>query len=193
MKQDYFRGAIYNNSEWNSTDFTAEDMDFALKVNPGSVNTGGSDLSAFYSRGGKIIAYHGRNDNSVTSRNSENYFNLVQRTLNLTLTQMHTFYRLFFIPGMHHCIGGPGAWDIGQNGPVPVGMLTKETNALMSLVGWVEEDEVPDRLVGAKYMDDDHTLSVEAQRAHCVYPNISVWNRTGNTKVASSWNCQLPS
>lgn len=63
MKQDYFRGAIYNNSEWNSTDFTAVDMDFALKVNPGSVNTAESNLSAFYSRGGKLIAYHGRNDN----------------------------------------------------------------------------------------------------------------------------------
>ncbi|KUJ13898.1 tannase and feruloyl esterase [Mollisia scopiformis] len=190
---DYFRGAIYNNSDWNSSDFTAADMDFAVKVNPGSVNTGESDLSAFFARGGKLMAYHGRNDNSVTSRNSENYFNDVQRTLNLTITQIHSFYRLFFIPGMHHCTGGPGAWDIGQNGPVPTDMLTVQDNALMSLVEWVESGVEPESLVGTKYTDDNHSMPVLAQRAHCVYPNVSVWDGIGDTKVASSWNCRLPS
>ena len=37
-------------------------MDFAIKVNPGKVNTGDTDLGQYYARGGKIVSYHGRND-----------------------------------------------------------------------------------------------------------------------------------
>jgi feruloyl esterase len=77
---------------------------------------------------------------------------------------MHSFYRLFFIPGMHHCNGGPGAWDFGQDGPVPTEMLNSKDNALMALVSWVEDGVVPESLVGTKYLNDNHSMSVVSQR-----------------------------
>jgi hypothetical protein len=35
--------------------------------NPGQVNAAQTDLPAFHERDGKIIAYHGRNDEAVSS------------------------------------------------------------------------------------------------------------------------------
>lgn len=192
--QDFWRGAIHNSTTWTPLDFNETDMDFALSINPGRVNTGETDLSAFKARGGKVIAYHGRNDETVTSALSARYFTGVQQTLNATLDEMHDFYRLFYIPGMHHCSTGAGAWDIGQVYPLDPRMNSTDHNVLLSLVDWVENDAAPEHLIGTKYANDlaGPQGVVQAQRRHCVYPSISKWDTRGNTTLASSWNCVAP-
>ncbi|KAK4505992.1 hypothetical protein PRZ48_003957 [Zasmidium cellare] len=187
--EDFFRGAVYNSSAWTPTNFTTNDMDFALKVNPGQVNTDGTDLSAFRAKGGKLIAYHGRNDESVTSALSAWHFSGTQSSLNASLAEMHDFYRLFYIPGMHHCSGGPGAWDIGQMWPLGQGTRDSQHNLLLALVAWVEEGRKPDSVIGTKFHNDVVADGIEAQRTHCVYPRRSVWDGKGDTRRASSWKC----
>ena len=140
-------------------------MDFALSVNPGQVNAGEADLTDFHGRGGRIIAYHGRNDETVTSMLSMQYFNKVQRSGGFTIGQMNSFYRLFFIPGMHHCSTGSGAWYIGQTAPLDPDRLDREHNVLLALVDWVENGQAPDTLVGTKYSDDVVGGSIQAQRS----------------------------
>ena len=49
-------------------------------------------------------------------------------------TETQDFLRLFVIPGMDHCQGGPGAGFI---------------DTLSALNDWVENDKAPDRLIGA--------------------------------------------
>jgi feruloyl esterase len=46
--QDFWRGAIFNSSTWTPLNFSTADMDPALSINPDQVNTGGTDLSAYY-------------------------------------------------------------------------------------------------------------------------------------------------
>lgn len=91
------------------------------------------------------------------------YFTRVQQSLNFTLDQIHSFYRLFYIPGMHHCVTGPGAWDIGQvgTGPYPSSEQKKTDslhNALLSLVEWTESDVAPMELIGTKHVSDNRSL-----------------------------------
>ncbi|KAF2101981.1 tannase and feruloyl esterase [Rhizodiscina lignyota] len=187
--QDYWRGAIYNDSTWSDLDFTIADADFALKINPGRVNTGETDMTGFKEHGGKIIAYHGRNDETVTSQLSEWYFSRIRSTMDLSLDEIHDFYRLFFIPGMHHCSGGLGAWNIGQTYPLNPYTLDEAHNALSALMEWVEHGRAPHELIGTKYANDDVTASIQAQRKHCVYPKRSKWNGKGHTNQAASWDC----
>ncbi|KAI1077255.1 tannase and feruloyl esterase [Whalleya microplaca] len=189
--QDFWRGAVYNDSTWTPNNFSEEDMDFALEVNPGLVNAGETDLSAFHARGGRIISYHGRNDETVTSALSERYFTGVQSTLNLTIEETQEFYRLFFLPGMHHCSGGLGPWSIGnaQKYPYDPALLDPEHNALLALVRWVENGNAPEVLVGTKYEDDVIGGQITAQRTYCPYPKISKWDGTNDTSLASSWKC----
>lgn len=194
LLEDFWRGAIYNSTTWTPSDFSANDLDFALSINPGRVNTHETDLSAFRARGGKIIAYHGRADQTVTSSLSSRYFTNVQATLGASLDDMHTFYRLFYVPGMHHCYGGPGAWSLGQRSPLDPRQNQTEHNVLLSLVEWVERGREPNWLVGTKYAGDRGEASgvVEGQRRHCVYPNVSRWNRDGATQSVASWDCVRP-
>jgi hypothetical protein len=205
--QDFWRGAVYNDSTWSDLNFTVKDADFAVGINPGRVNTDEMDMTAFKARGGKIIAYHGRNDETVTSALSEWYFNGIRESMDLSVDEIHSFYRLFFIPGMHHCSGGLGAWDVGQTYPLDPNILDSQHNALFALMEWVEHSNAPSELIGTKYEDDNVQLPILAQRSkcetagvgeklliiwileHCLYPKMSKWNGKGNTTVATSWNC----
>ncbi|KAF1961257.1 tannase and feruloyl esterase [Byssothecium circinans] len=196
--QDFWRGAVYNSSTWTPLNFTTADMDFAVNLNPGGINIAGGlshDVSAFHARGGKLLAYHGRADETVTSAISSRTFQRTAEALNLSLSDMHDFYRLFYIPGMYHCSRGPGAWSIGQpTSDRPSGSQFNDTqhNILLALVDWVEGGNAPQSLVGTKFEGDQlQGGKVEAQRTHCVYPNVSRWDGVGDTKKAESWKCDL--
>lgn len=60
--QDFWRGAVYNDSDWTPESFSTTLMDLAIAADPGHVNAWDLDLSEFRSHGGRIISYHGRND-----------------------------------------------------------------------------------------------------------------------------------
>jgi hypothetical protein len=49
--------------------FNKTDINLTIKIDPGRVNTGETNLSRFCARGGKILSYHSRNDevSSLTS------------------------------------------------------------------------------------------------------------------------------
>ncbi|KAH8901033.1 tannase and feruloyl esterase [Thozetella sp. PMI_491] len=190
--QDFWRGAVYNDSTWTPTNFNETDMDFAMAINPGGVNAGETDLSVFHARGGKILSFHGRNDPTVTSALSMQYFSGVQAASNFTLDEVHSFYRLFFIPGMHHCSGGPGAWNIGQSYPLDTTKLDPTSNILLALVEWVEQGKAPESIIGAKYENDDIRQTITAQRRHCVYPYRSKWDGKNPSNDSASWECVAP-
>lgn len=45
-----------------------EDLDLAMKINPGRINTWDPDLSEFYKHGGKMLTFHGGADQVSLSR-----------------------------------------------------------------------------------------------------------------------------
>ncbi|KAF5693604.1 feruloyl esterase B precursor [Fusarium denticulatum] len=190
--QDFWHGAVYNDSSWTPHNFTAKDMDFAIKLNPGGVNAAEGELQTFYAKGGKIISYHGQADQTITPKLPAEYYAKVQANLNAALEDMHSFYRLFFVPGMYHCSGGPGAFDIGQVYPLKKDRLTVKENVLLALTKWVEEDQEPETIVGAKFGSSEAPGKATAQRKYCPYPYESKWDGSGNTTKADSWHCKPP-
>ncbi|KIL87117.1 hypothetical protein FAVG1_09671 [Fusarium avenaceum] len=187
--QDFWRGAVYNDSTWTPNNFTVKDMDFAVKLNPGGVNAAEADLEKFYAKGGKIISYHGQADETITPKLLAEHYAKIQSNLNVTLDDMHSFYRHFFVPGMYHCGGGPGAVDFGQVYPMDEDRLNPKENVLLALAEWVEGDKEPKTIVGAKYGSSG---KVTAQRKYCPYPYESKWDGSGKTSKESSWHCVLP-
>lgn len=104
---------------------------------------------------------------TITSALSERFFSDIQSTLDLSLTEMHDFYRLFFLPGMNHCAGGLGAWSIGsaQSYPYDQALLNSKHNGLLALIDWVENGSPPEVLVGTKYENDVIGSKITAQRS----------------------------
>jgi feruloyl esterase len=198
LVDDFWRGAVYNDTSFSVLHFTTKDMDYAVDLNPGGINIAGGyshDVSAYHARGGKLLAYHGRSDNTVTSEIASRTFQRTAEALNLTLDEMHDFFRLFYVPGMGHCAGGIGQWSIGQpcvDRPTGAQFNDTQHNILLALVDWVENDQAPGNLIGTKFVDDNLEFgAVQSQRTHCVYPNASRWDGSGDIKKAESWQCQL--
>ncbi|KAI1846247.1 hypothetical protein JX266_007772 [Neoarthrinium moseri] len=166
--RDYFRGIVYNDSNWSDLNLSIADVEYASSLDVGLTNTpiSKAHLGEFKEAGGKIISYHGRWDPTVPSELTEWYYSGAQANMNASLDDMHDFYRIFFIPGMSHCSTGPGAWDIGQGSPLDPDMLDAEHNAYLALVNWVEQGQAPDLLVGTKYENDDvASRNILAQRS----------------------------
>ena len=72
------------------------------------------DLTKFAARGGKLILYHGWNDPAISPWNAIAYYNEVQKTMGAE--KAASFTRLYMLPGMEHCAGGPGPSAFGQLG-----------------------------------------------------------------------------
>ncbi|KAH8725995.1 Tannase/feruloyl esterase [Phaeosphaeriaceae sp. PMI808] len=200
LVDDYWRGAVYNTTTFSSLNFTTADMDFATNLNPGGIHIAGGishNVSAFHARGGKLLAYHGRSDVTVTSALASRTFQRTAEAVGLTLNEMHDFYRLFYVPGMGHCSSGRGQWSIGQpilDAPAGAQFNNSQHNILLAMVEWVENDRAPTTIVGTKFVGDNLRAGVvESQRTHCVYPNVSRWDGVGDTKRAESWSCHLES
>jgi feruloyl esterase len=87
------------------------DVDFLdYKMGP-IINNINPDLRAFQANGGKLIQYHGWADPDISPINSINYYQNVVQFMDRNgrgLSETKSFYRLFMVPGMYHCNGGPG-------------------------------------------------------------------------------------
>ncbi|HLK24391.1 MAG TPA: tannase/feruloyl esterase family alpha/beta hydrolase [Caulobacteraceae bacterium] len=88
------------------------------------VNATDPDLSDFRDHGGKLIQFHGWNDPAIPARGSIDYYGLVRRQMG----DVSGFYRLYLIPGMLHCGGGPGPGAVDW---------------LAVLRAWVEQGQPP--------------------------------------------------
>ncbi|KAG6835609.1 hypothetical protein H0H93_016535 [Arthromyces matolae] len=162
----WYKYAIFNDSNYDFSNFSVQDIEFANRINPGGISTFDGDFSRFRDRGGKFLTYHGRRDELIPSGNSKRLYNLISKTLEMP--SLDTFYRLFLVPGMNHCHRGPGAGNFGQLG-VSTNMKNVSThNVLLAMVDWVEGAVAPDYLVGTG--DDGR------ERVHCLYPQKSVWD-----------------
>jgi len=146
--------------DWRTFDF---DKDVALadeKVG-GAINQINPDLSGFKKHGGKLLQYHGWNDPAISPLNSINYFESVQKKMGDTAS----FYRLFMIPGMEHCMGGPGASTFDH---------------MQVIVKWVEDGVAPDRIVASR-PGRTHPL--------CAYPKVAKYTGEGSTDDAANFVC----
>jgi tannase/feruloyl esterase len=63
-------------------------------------------MSAFFTRGGKLLTYHGCSDQDIAPLASVNFYKGVGSALGDQAVSRSM--RLFMVPGMGHCGGGSG-------------------------------------------------------------------------------------
>lgn len=186
----WFKYAVYNDADLDTSNLSPEQMAYAHEKDPGWSQTWSGDLSKFASRGSKVLHYHGSEDFLITSLNSNRYYDHVSRTMGKPTAELDEFYRYFRISGMSHCAGGPGATFIGQQAPSTASLDPSE-NVLMAMVQWVEQGTAPESIIGTAYVNGTKSLGVDYKRAHCKYPLRNVYSGTGDVKDPSSWKCVL--
>jgi feruloyl esterase len=137
-----------------------------------------------------MIQYAGWSDAAISPQNNLDYYQAVTAAMGGE-NKTRNFYRLFMVPGMAHCGGGPGpnAFGQGANGPNP---SSPKGDILSALEAWVERGVAPDLIIATKYVDDDPEKGVAFQRPLCPHPEVATFKGTGDPTRASSFACVRP-
>jgi hypothetical protein len=134
------------------------------------IGTDDPNLSGFRDAGGKLLTWQGQYDQLIPTQNIVDYRNRVDAVMGGN-AKVDDFYRLFLLPGVQHCGGGPGLQPV---------------DPLSALVNWVEEGKAPATLATATTTS---TGTVTATRNACAYPRIAQYIGYGDTTTAGSYRC----
>jgi feruloyl esterase len=163
-------------------------MDDAIAV---EVNAMNPDLSRFAARGGKLIIYHGWADGLITATDSLDFY----QRLHADGRDKASFTRLFMVPGMQHCAGGPGVALFGQLAEIPpFPGATADNDLLLALDRWSETGAAPDRMFG-KLASPGNAAKAGPQsegyglRPICAFPKVARYDGKGDPDLASSFAC----
>jgi hypothetical protein len=172
--EQFFRYMVFGDSRWTVARFEAGDRERAERtlVNGAPlarVIDPGTDLRALRNRGGKILMYFGWADALLSPRAGLGYYERVAQGMG-GFEPMHEFFRLFMVPGMTHCQGGPGPNAFGQAFIAPGIRDDSRHDIRRALEEWVEHGVAPSRIVAARYVNDDPGRGVEATRTLCAWP-----------------------
>jgi tannase/feruloyl esterase len=134
------------------------------------------DISKFKNHGGKIIWYHGLSDPGPSVTYTIEYYKALKAKYG-GLRETRKFARLFLIPNMGHCGGGPS---------------TDQFDPLTPLVDWVEYGIAPDKIIasGTNFTSAPTTRS----RPLCLYPKEAryIGAPGGDLSLASNYTCVSP-
>lgn len=128
-----------------------------------------TNLSGFFGHGGKILYYHGLSDPWFSPLDTIGYYQRMADA-NGGAGAVRASSRLYLVPGMGHCQGGP---------------VTLDTfDVLSAVVDWVEAGKAPDSVVATG-------VSLPGQsRPLCAWPAHAQYRIGGDPHDASSYECK---
>ena len=145
-----------------------DDLDYADRAVP-NMNAVSTDLHRFQQHGGKLLMYYGWADNVSSARTGIDYYESLQRAAG-DAANTRDFSRLFLMPGVGHCTGGPGPDTF---------------DAVGTLDNWVQHGAAPDRIVARHARNG----GVDRSRPLCPYPQVARWNGSGSQDAAENFTC----
>lgn len=156
-----------------SFDWRTFDMEKALprlKVMTEILSPLDPDLRPFKARGGKLLMYHGWSDPAISALGTVDYFNKVGKVVG-SPQELDSFVKLFLVPGMHHCSGGPGP---------------NEFDALTALENWSEKGQPPTLMLATHKTDG----KVDRTRPLCPHPQVATYKGSGSIDEAANFVCR---
>jgi feruloyl esterase len=177
---------VYRDAKWDPMTLRTADAVPGLQKSFPDFDIAVTDLSPFKKHGGRIIGYQGWLDPVVLPLNTVHGYDAVQAAMG-GREKTQDFYRLFMVPGMAHCGGGPGANEFGGSGAdAPV--VDAQHDLLSALELWVEKGQAPESITASR-VEQGKTI-----RTHplCAYPKEARYRGTGSADDATNFTCAVP-
>jgi feruloyl esterase len=173
QRVDYFRRWAFGDPGWNWWQFDwSKGVDSARQKMGPLVDAVSTDLSSFHGHGGKLLMYQGSADPVVSATDTVAYFEKLKRRNR----EAASFTRLFMVPGMAHCAGGPGATSF-STGP------DADHNIHLALRRWVEQHQAPEQIVAVK-------PGAQMSRPICAWPKLPAYKGSGDSNDAANFMCR---
>jgi hypothetical protein len=136
------------------------------------LNADNTDLTSFERDGSKLLMYFGWADAVISPRAGVHYYEQVLGRMG-GVARTQEFFRLFMVPGMTHCQGGPGPNVFGQSALTPGLHDDPAHDIRRALEAWVERGVAPRNIVAARYVNDDPARGVEKTSVLCPFPTTN--------------------
>ena len=178
ISNDWFKYFLHKDAtwDWHTLTFGQYEQDFDRSVTGWDydLGTNNPDLTAFRNHGGKLIMWHGLQDQLIFPQGSINYFDrVVGRMGGLKATA--NFMRFYLSPNVTHCSGGAG--------PNPPDLFSL-------VVKWREAGEGPGTLMATLPPGSGvNTSSQPMTRPVCLYPDRVRYTGSGSIYDASNFKC----
>lgn len=121
------------------------------------------DISRFIARGGKLLLWHGMNDQAPNYLATADYVGKAEAAVSGARNGL----RYFALPGVPHCRGGPGADTI---------------DLLGALDSWVGSGQAPDTLIATR-------ATAGLTRKICAWPKVAQYRGSGDGNDLAGWEC----
>ena len=140
-----------------------------------------TDMNDVRRRGAKILAYHGVSDPIFSVADTERWYRGIDRSSG---GRADDFARLYRVPGMGHCSGGPA---------------TDQADFITPLVEWVERGREPEAIIasargpgnaGGVNAEVPADWAPDRTRPLCPYPSVARYDGRGSIERASNWDCR---
>jgi feruloyl esterase len=169
-----FRYVAHEDAAWDWRTFDLE-RDTALALEKGGyIEVTDPNLQNFKAHGGKLLIYHGWNDGgtggAISPLNTVNYYSSILGKMG---PQQEDWLRLFMVPGMDHCGGGPGP---------------NQFAVVSAMESWREKGQAPTQITAYRVRNDH----VDMSRPLCPYPQVATYKGTGDTNEAANFVCKAP-
>jgi hypothetical protein len=156
-------------------DFQLSDLEFTQKAFWNTVKSSSymsaldPDLGDYEKSGGKLLLWHGWNDQHISPQSTLAYYDAVRQTMGTKTA--NNFSKLFLFPGVEHCSAGagPNTFDV-----------------LTPTMAWVESGKTPSVVVASKTVTAEGAATT-ATRPVYPYPAVAQYDGTGSTAEASNF------
>ncbi len=162
------RALIFSDANFDLTKFSVE-RDFATVRSSAfakEYEAKDPNIAPFFSKGGKLILWHGFDDPGPSPLATVDYYRNVRKVMGDA--QVDSDMRFYLLPGVYHCRGGPGADTF---------------DSVAALDAWVDQGKPPETLLATRA---DGKLS----RPLCRYPKMPHYKGNGDPGSAESFECQ---
>lgn len=130
-------------------------------------------LLRFIEKGKKLVIYHGTSDPALAATRTIKYYEDLAEKAEMSFAQLQENVRLFMVPGMHHCVGGPGP---------------NFFDTLTPLDNWVDHGVKPDAILATHFVGNTPPAADRIMPL-CKFPEEARYNGTGAVNSAASWSC----
>ncbi|KAK3989694.1 tannase and feruloyl esterase-domain-containing protein [Cladorrhinum sp. PSN332] len=200
----YVQYFLYDDPSWNWTKWNDGIVWQADSADPGNCTADDYDLTPLKERGGKILMYHGASDALIPQRSSNLFYERVAEAMG-GVGSLQSWFRYFIVPGLQHVTGTVvnAPWYFAGSGSHgSLGTATYSTpgfedarhDALLALMGWVENGTAVDEIVATTWAKTaDPRSGVLRQRPICPFPKRQTYKGEGDPNLPGSFHFKMTS